>query len=329
MKHHYKNRDIWGKGREGGNPKIHKPVMPEKVISYLNPHPSGIYVDATVGGGGHARVICDYLGKEGLLVGIDRDQDALQLAKNNLEEYEGRFILVQNEFGSLADVLEGLEIFRVDGILLDLGLSSYQLEESERGFSYQVDGPLDMRMDRNLPVKAADILNERSTQDLSRIFKEYGEERWASRIASFVASYRKSQAIKSTGQFVEIIKSAIPAANRQRGGHPAKRCFQALRIAVNLELRQLEKVLPQCVDYLREGGVMVVICYHSLEDRRVKQFFQSEAQKCVCPPGLPKCACGKVSTLQILTKKSEIPSRQEIMYNPRARSARLRAARRI
>ncbi len=298
-------------------------------MRYLNPHPSGIYVDATVGGGGHARGICDYLGEEGLLVGIDRDHNALQQARINLEGYEGRFTLVQNEFGSLADVLEGLEIFRVDGILLDLGLSSYQLEESERGFSYQVDGPLDMRMDINLPVKAADILNKRSAQDLSRIFKVYGEERWAPRIASFVASYRKSQEIKTTGQFVEIIKSAIPAAGRQKGGHPAKRCFQALRIEVNRELSQLEKVLPQCVDYLKEGGVLVVISYHSLEDRRVKQFFKSEAQKCVCPPGLPECACGKVSTLQIMNKKPESPSGQEIMDNPRARSARLRAAQKI
>ncbi len=303
--------------------------MVKEVIQYLEPRSAGVYVDATLGGGGHALAICGRLSGGGVLIGLDRDEEALERARRNLQEFSGRFKLLKENFSNMKEILLRNGFTEVDGILLDLGLSSYQLDQPERGFAYQKDGPLDMRMDRDLPETAAGIVNKRDKDDLKRIFKHYGEERWASRIAGFIGEYRKKKEITTTGQLVEIIKAAIPAGYRQKGGHPARRCFQALRIEVNDELAQLREVLPQCADLLKIGGRLVVISYHSLEDRMVKQFLRTQSLKCQCPPGMPQCICERKEKLKILTGKPLKPSETEVKNNLRSRSARLRAAQRI
>ena len=287
-------------------------------------------MDATLGDGGHAAAICNFLseGDGGRLIGLDRDEEALIRARNNLEGYKGCWELVKADFSEIKTVLKLRGYEQVDGIIMDLGLSSYQVDTPERGFSYQYDGPLDMRMDLDLPETAATILNERDASELARIFKEYGEERWASKIASFIVDFRKRKEIETTGQLVDIIKSAVPAGRRQKGGHPARRCFQALRIEVNKELEQLQKALMDSAEVLKEGGRLCVISYHSLEDRKVKKFFQWEANKCICPPGLPQCACEKKDRLKVLTKKPVKPKEWEINDNPRSRSAVMRVAQR-
>lgn len=262
-----------------------------------------------------------------MLVGLDRDRESLERAENNLKEYEGRYKLIKDNFGNIQSALEKNGYHYADGIILDLGISSNQVDKPLRGFSYQQDGPLDMRMDKELTVTAADILREYSARELTRIFRVYGEEKWASRIASFISEYRKKQEIKETGQLVDIIKAAVPARSRQKGAHPARRCFQALRIAVNKELEELENVLPQCLAILKEGGTLCVIAYHSLEDRMVKNFIRKEAKKCICPPGMPQCICEKKATLIMVNRRPVRPSEKEVKDNPRSRSALLRVAR--
>ncbi len=302
---------------------IHQPVLLERVIEYLDIKPDGIYVDATLGDGGHAEAICRHLSADGRLLGLDADEDALKRAGENLKAQDDKLFLVQDNFCNLVDVLAKYGISGIDGVLLDLGVSSYQVDTPERGFSFHYDGPLDMRMSRHLSSSACEVVNNYERGELVRVFKELGEERWASRIASFIVDYREKKEISTTAELVEIIKSAIPARYRRKGGHPARKVFQALRIEVNRELEHLKAVLPGAADSLNPGGRLVVISYHSLEDRLVKHFIR-ERSSCSCPPELPVCRCSP--DLRIVSRKPVLPGEEEVVSNPRARSARMRVA---
>ncbi|HPZ65451.1 MAG TPA: 16S rRNA (cytosine(1402)-N(4))-methyltransferase RsmH [Bacillota bacterium] len=304
----------------------HIPVLVDEVLSYLIGRNPGVYVDATLGDGGHAAAICSRLAKGGRLIGLDWDAGAVERARSRLAEYEGMATLVQESYTRLEEILPELGFPRVDGVLLDLGVSTWQLMDPARGFSFHRDEPLDMRMDRRLSLRAADLVNTLPEEELAALIFKYGEERWAGRIAAFIARHREKKGlIESSGQLAEIIKEAIPAAHRRKGGHPARRTFQALRLAVNRELENIEAVLPQALRSLNPGGRLVVIAYHSLEDRIVKRFFQEQSGGCTCPPGLP-CICSGEGRLKLLTRKAVRPSAQELERNPRSRSARLRAA---
>jgi len=295
----------------------HRPVMVRQVVELLGPRPGGVYVDATVGAGGHARALLEQE-PSCRIVGLDRDPDALAVAARRLEAWRDRVVLLRADFSELGAKLRDLGLDSVDGILFDLGVSSMQLDTPDRGFTYQVeDAPLDMRMDPALPLTAADLLNRLPKEQLTRIFREYGEERWASRIAAFVVEFRRRQPFERAGDLVACIKAAVPASARRTGGHPARRIFQALRIAVNDELGQLERALPQAMRALREGGRLVVISFHSLEDRRVKEALR-RAQ-----------SAGDPVPMRVLTRKPLTPDAAEAADNPRARSARLRAAERL
>ncbi|MGI5822540.1 MAG: 16S rRNA (cytosine(1402)-N(4))-methyltransferase RsmH [Dethiobacteria bacterium] len=305
----------------------HTPVMLPEVLKYLQPLPGKVIVDATLGGGGHATAIIKQLLPAGRLVGIDCDQEALQAAQSRLSAFNEVFQAVKANFGEIEQACAQLGIDAVDGLLLDLGVSSHQLDCPGRGFSYRDDVRLDMRMDKTLPLTAAQLLADLPPQELARIFRVYGEEKWARRIVSLIVKYRRHKGpIINSSQLVEIIKEAIPAPARRKGGHPAKRVFQALRIAVNAELDNLKKGLNQGIKLLRPGGRVVVIAYHSLEDRIVKEMFREYARGCICPPDMPVCGCGRTPLLKILTKKPLFPGEEELAENPRARSARLRAA---
>lgn len=309
----------------------HKPVMLDECIEYLNIRANGVYVDATLGGGGHSSEILKRLGPDGLLIGIDQDQDAIRAAGQRLDKVQtqGRYVLCHTSFENIREVIRMRKLKAVDGVLMDLGVSSHQLDEGERGFSYQQDAPLDMRMNESQKVDAAWVVNNLSREELTRIIREYGEEKWASRIAEFIVKHREVQKISTTGQLVDIIKAAIPAAARREGPHPAKRTFQAIRIAVNRELEVLEKTLREMVDFLNPGGRLAVITFHSLEDRIVKQIFKEKAQGCICPADFPQCVCGRKPEIRILTRKPVTPSERELNENPRARSAKLRVAERL
>lgn len=309
----------------------HKPVMLDECIDYLNIRANGVYVDATLGGAGHSSEILKRLGPEGLLIGIDQDQDAIRAAGQKLEnvQTQGRYVLYHTNFENIREVIGMQKLKAVDGVLMDLGVSSYQLDEGERGFSYQQDAPLDMRMSKSEEMDAAWVVNNLSREELTRIIREYGEEKWASRIAEFIVKSRETQKITTTGQLVDIIKAAIPAAARREGPHPAKRTFQAIRIAVNRELEVLEKTLGEIIDFLNPGGRLAVITFHSLEDRIVKQIFKDKAQGCICPGDFPKCVCGRTPQIRILTRKPVTPSEDELERNPRARSAKLRVAEKL
>lgn len=300
--------------------------MLDEVIRFMAPRPRGIYVDATIGDGGHAQTL---LSHGGWLVGIDRDEESLHRAADRLKDYKDRLILKKGNFGQVATLVGEAGYRHVDGIILDLGISSHQVDKPSRGFSFRKSGPLDMRMDRSLGITAADLLNNCSAEELTGIFKEYGEERWASRIASFVVENRRKQRLESTLELVRIIKAAIPLGARKGRMHPARRCFQALRIAVNEELKELREALPQCIDLLEKGGTLCVISYHSLEDRIVKNYFKSQAEICNCPAGLPQCVCNATARIKIVTRHPLKPTREEIAGNPRSRSALLRVAQRI
>lgn len=306
----------------------HKPVMFKETMEMLAVKPAGVYVDCTVGGGGHAAGVLKLLGPDGLLVGVDCDPEALAAARVRLGN-DARLRLVRANFGQIAKVLTESGINGIDGVLYDLGVSSYQFDNPARGFTYWDDVALDMRMDPEGAVTAADLVNTLSHRELERIIGEYGEEKWAGRIADFIVMERARQLITTTGQLVEVIKKAIPSAARRMGPHPARRTFQALRIAVNGELDALRESLRQVLAFLRPGGRLVVISYHSLEDRIVKDFIQAAASKCVCPPGLPVCACGKKQELIPITKKPRTPTGEELGRNPRSRSARMRVAERV
>ena len=293
-------------------------------MNNLNIKPDGIYVDGTLGGGGHAYGIGQRLSKDGLHIGIDRDQDALDAAAKRLAPLQCRKILVRSTYAEIKDVLAREGISGIDGALLDIGVSSFQLDNSERGFSYMQDAPLDMRMNRDDLLTAADVVNGYTKQQLTDIIREYGEERWAGRIADFIVKARKEKEIETTWQLVDIIKAAIPASARREGPHPAKRTFQAIRIEVNGELEQLEKAVDEFVDVLNPGGRLCIITFHSLEDRIVKQAYSRRLNPCTCPPEFPVCVCGKVTDAVKVTGKPIIAGEEELEKNPRARSAKLR-----
>ena len=302
----------------------HVPVLFEECMEHLNIKPDGIYADGTLGGGGHAFGIGQQLSEEGLLIGIDRDRDALEAAGERLAPLQCRKILVQSTYAEIKDVLAENGVPGIDGAILDIGVSSFQLDNSERGFSYMQDAPLDMRMNQSDSFTASDVVNGYSRQQLADIIKDYGEERWASRIAEFIVKARKNKKIETTWQLVDIIKAAIPASARREGPHPAKRTFQAIRIEVNGELDQLEKAVDEFCDVLNPGGRLCIITFHSLEDRIVKQAFQRRLNPCTCPPEFPVCVCGKVPDVVKVTGKPITADEQELEQNPRARSAKLR-----
>lgn len=311
----------------------HVPVLFEECMENLNIRPDGIYVDGTLGGGGHAFGIGQRLSERGLLIGIDRDQDALDAAAEKLKSLKCRKILVRSTYAEIKDVLAREDVRSelekngsegIDGALLDIGVSSFQLDNSERGFSYMQDAPLDMRMNRDDPLTAADVVNGYTKRQLTEIIRDYGEERWASRIAEFITEARRDKEIETTWQLVDIIKAAIPASARREGPHPAKRTFQAIRIEVNGELEQLEKAVDEFCDVLNPGGRLCIITFHSLEDRIVKQAFNRRLNPCTCPPELPVCVCGKVTDAVKVTGKPITAGDQELDSNPRARSAKLR-----
>ncbi len=308
---------------------VHQSVLPEEVLHYLDIKPAGIYVDATVGGAGHALRIAEKLSENGIIVGIDQDQIAILTAKERLQHVKPKVCLIRRNFAYINQILAEQGIKAVDGILLDLGVSSPQLDLDERGFSYQADAPLDMRMDQSEPFSAADLVNTASVRELSKILWEYGEERWSKRIAEFIEKYRRVKRIETTSELVEIIKQAIPAAARRNGPHPARRSFQAIRIAVNRELDVLQQALEQSLTILKPGGRIVVISFHSLEDRIVKSTFAKWAKGCICPKEILVCQCGQVPQVQIITKKPVLPSQEEIDFNPRARSSKLRCAEKL
>ena len=311
----------------------HVPVLFEECMENLNIRPDGIYVDGTLGGGGHAFGIGQRLSEKGLLIGIDRDQDALDAAAEKLKPLKCRKILVRSTYAEIKDVLAREDVRSelekngsegIDGALLDIGVSSFQLDNSERGFSYMQDAPLDMRMNRDDSLTAADVVNGYTKRQLTEIIRDYGEERWASRIAEFITEARRDKEIETTWQLVDIIKAAIPASARREGPHPAKRTFQAIRIEVNGELEQLEKAVDEFCDVLNPGGRLCIITFHSLEDRIVKQAFNRRLNPCTCPPELPVCVCGKVTDAVKVTGKPITAGDQELDSNPRARSAKLR-----
>lgn len=302
----------------------HAPVMPDECISNLDIKEDGIYVDGTIGGGGHSSLICSRLSEKGTLIGIDRDMDALDASRKRLSEFKCTKHFVQSNYSGIKRVLEELGISGIDGALLDLGVSSFQLDNPERGFSYMNDAPLDMRMDQNSGFTAGDVVNTYSEKELAKIIRDYGEERWASRIAAFVVRARKEKNIETTGELVQIIKNAIPASARRDGPHPAKRTFQAIRIEVNDELGQLKRAVTDFIDVLAPGGRLAIITFHSLEDRIVKEAFNKRANPCTCPPELPVCVCGKVADVKKITKKPVTPGDEETETNPRSRSAKLR-----
>ncbi|MDO4551900.1 MAG: 16S rRNA (cytosine(1402)-N(4))-methyltransferase RsmH [Bacillota bacterium] len=302
----------------------HTSVLLAEVIENLRIFPGGVYVDGTLGGGGHGAGICRRLDQKGLLIGIDRDGDALKAAAERLRFYECEKRLIKGEYADIKEILEREGVERIDGALLDLGVSSFQLDSPDRGFSYMQDGPLDMRMDGEGDLTAAEVVNGYSEEALAGVIRNFGEERWASRISRFIAEERKREPILTTGRLVDIIKAAIPASARREGPHPAKRTFQALRIEVNDELGQLERALDDFMDVLAPGGRLCVITFHSLEDRIVKEKFQRRLDPCDCPKDLPVCVCGKAADVRKVTGKPILPTETETEENPRARSAKLR-----
>ena len=308
----------------------HLSVMPTEVLSLLSPRPGGIYVDGTLGGAGHARMILEASAPDGVLVGFDRDPEALAAARQRLAPYGDRIKFVRANYAAMNESLAALGINAIDGFLLDIGVSSHQLDTAERGFSFQVDAPLDMRMDPESGATAADLVNELSLDELARIIREYGEERWAKRIASFIVKAREERgAIKSTMQLVDCVKGAIPRSAWEERIHPATRTFQALRIAVNDELGSLERGLAAGIELLAAGGRGVVISFHSLEDRIVKQMFRRLSSGCICPKELPVCSCGHRPEVRILTPRPVMATESEITQNPRSRSAKLRAVEKL
>lgn len=301
---------------------MHVPVLLKEVVESLNCGPGKKYLDCTLGQGGHSREILRSIGPQGFLWSLDQDRKALENAQKKLSSFEN-IKLIQGNFKDLDRISREHGITSLDGVLFDLGISSAQLDSPGRGFTYQQESPLDMRMDLDQTVTAEDLVNELSERELAEIIKNYGEELWARRIASFIIRERKKKRIQTTGQLVEIIKAAIPARARRRGGHPARRTFQALRIAVNQELENLSRGLEAAVGLLKSGGRLCVISFHSLEDRITKKFMEKKARGCICPPRLPVCTCGQRPVLKI-KKKPVLPGPEEIKNNPRARSARLR-----
>ena len=302
----------------------HKSVLLEETIENLNIKPDGIYVDGTLGGGGHSYEIAKRLTAGGRLIGIDQDADAIKAATERLKEFADRVTIVRNNYCNIADVLDELGIVKVDGIILDLGVSSYQLDTAERGFTYNVDAPLDMRMDQRNDKTAADIVNGYSEMELYRIIRDYGEDRFAKNIAKHIVREREIHPIETTLQLAEIIRGAIPAKIRAEGGHPAKRTFQAIRIELNHELDVLNDSIDTMIDLLNPGGRLSIITFHSLEDRIVKTRFRTNENPCICPPDFPVCVCGRKSKGRVVTRKPIVPSDEELEENRRSKSSKLR-----
>ena len=302
----------------------HIPIMLEQVIDGLDIKPDGIYVDGTLGGGGHSYEIAKLLTNGGRLIGIDQDEAAIEAAGERLSAFQDRVTIVRSNYAQMLSVLNSLGIEAVDGILLDLGVSSHQLDTAERGFSYMEDAPLDMRMDRRQEKTAKDIVNYYSQTELTRIIKDYGEDKFAAKIAAKIISFRENKPIDTTGELAEIIKSAIPMKYRLTGGHPAKRTFQAIRIELNRELGVLEESIDGMIELLSDGGRMAVITFHSLEDRIVKSAFKKAESPCTCPPNFPVCVCGKKAKGFVVSRKPIIPNDEEMERNPRAKSSKLR-----
>lgn len=306
----------------------HVSVLLEECIKYLNIRGDGIYVDGTLGMGGHSEAIASRL-TTGRLIGIDRDDRALAFAGERLAPFKDRVTLMKGNFGDLGEILDRAGVGSVDGMMFDLGVSSPQLDNAERGFSYMKDAPLDMRMDERAPLTAREILNTWSEAELRSVFWRYGEERYSGRIAAAVVARREERPIETTAEFVDLIRRTMPASALREKQHPAKRCFQALRIAVNDELGSLERMLEQAPDRLATGGRLLIISFHSLEDRLVKEAIRSREAGCTCPKEFPVCTCGFVQTLRSVTRKPVAPTAEETERNPRARSARLRIAEKV
>lgn len=303
-------------------------MLLQESIDALAIRKDGTYVDGTAGGGGHSFQIASRL-ENGLLIAIDQDENAIAAASERLSPFADRVRVVRNNFSNLDEVLETCGVEEIDGLLLDLGVSSHQLDEAERGFAYQNDAPLDMRMDRRQSKTARDVVNTYSEEDLKYILYTYGEERFSARIAAKIISAREKKPIETTGELAELIKSAIPAAAREGGHHPAKRSFQAIRIEVNAELDVILPAIESAVKHMRSGGRIAIITFHSLEDRLVKQAFVRLASGCTCPKDLPVCVCGKKPLVKIVSRKPILPSKEEMEENPRSRSAKLRVAEKI
>ena len=308
----------------------HVSVLLEESVGVLAPERGGIFVDCTAGGGGHSAAIAERLPEGGRLVAIDRDGEAVEAARKRLEKYGPGCTVVRSNYSDVAAVLDSLGIDKINGVLWDLGVSSYQLDEADRGFSYGVDAPLDMRMDRSGGITAADVVNGYSPDELKRVIRDYGEEKFAGPVARSICEARKKEPITTTGKLAEAIIRGIPAsARKSEAQHPAKRTFQAIRIEVNGELDGIEPSIRAAVERLAPGGIAAVISFHSLEDRIVKRTFQDLSTGCTCPPEFPVCVCGKKPTVEIITKKPVLPSDGETEVNPRARSAKLRAVRKL
>lgn len=302
----------------------HKSVLLEETVDSLNIKPDGIYVDGTLGGGGHAYEVCSRLGDHGRLIGIDQDEAAIKAATERLKEFGDKVTVVRSNYRQIESVLSDLGIRKVDGIYLDLGVSSYQLDTPERGFTYREDVPLDMRMDQRKTETAADIVNGYSETELYRIIRDYGEDKFARNIAKHIVQARQDHEITTTGQLTEIIKAAIPMKMRAVGGHPAKKTFQAIRIELNHELDVLENSIDTMIDLLNPGGRLSIITFHSLEDRIVKTRFRDNENPCICPPNFPVCVCGRKSKGRVVTRKPVVPTEEEIEENKRSKSSKLR-----
>lgn len=302
----------------------HISVLLEETIKELHIKPDGIYVDGTLGGGGHAYEVCRRLSDQGRYIGIDQDADAIAASAKRLKEFENKVTIVRDNYVNMPGILEELGVKGVDGILLDLGVSSFQLDEKERGFTYREDVPLDMRMDQRQELSAREIVNEYSEMELFHIIRDYGEEKFAKNIAKHIVNKRKEKPVETTGELMDIIKGAIPMKVRVVGGHPAKRTFQAIRIECNRELDVLKDSLDAMIDLLNPGGRLCIITFHSLEDRIVKRAFKKNENPCTCPPNFPVCICGNVSKGKQVTRKPIVPGEKELQKNKRAKSSKLR-----
>lgn len=307
----------------------HKSVLLYETVDELNIKPDGIYVDGTLGGGGHSYEIAKRLSEGGRLIGIDQDEDAIKAASKRLEPYMDRVTIVRNNYCNMDKVLDELGIDKVDGIMLDLGVSSYQLDAVDRGFTYNVDTALDMRMDQRQEITAKDIVNEYSEFDLYRIIRDYGEDRFAKNIAKHIVAARQEKPIETTFELNDIIKAAIPMKVRATGGHPSKRTYQAIRIELNKELEVLENSIDMMIDRLKPEGRLCIITFHSLEDRIVKTRFRNNENPCTCPPRFPACVCGKVPKGRVITRKPVVPTDEEINENSRSKSSKLRVFERV
>ena len=303
---------------------VHQSVLLDETIEYLNVKPDGIYVDGTLGGGGHAFEVCKRLGEHGHFVGIDQDAAAIEAAGKRLAPFKDKVDIVRSNYKDMKRVLQDLGIQKVDGIVLDLGVSSYQLDNAERGFTYREDVPLDMRMDQRQSKTARDIINEYSEMELFHMIRDYGEDKFAKNIAKHIVMERDKHPIETTGQLIAVIDRAIPAKIRAKSGHPAKKTFQAIRIELNHELEVLNDSLDTMIDLLNEGGRICIITFHSLEDRIVKTIYKRNENPCICPPSFPVCTCGRKPKGKVITRKPVVPQVEEINNNKRSKSSKLR-----